>query len=91
MTNKTKALHFAVEEVQSRMDVREPHTLNLQYTRSMMGFMLFDAAPAYIGMIGLGGGSLAKFCYRYLPTSSICVAEINPYVIALRNITVESS
>ncbi len=85
MTNKTKALHFAVEEVQSRMDVREPHTLNLQYTRSMMGFMLFDAAPAYIGMIGLGGGSLAKFCYRYLPTSSICVAEINPYVIALRN------
>lgn len=85
MTNKTKALHFSEGEVQSRMDLREPHVLNLEYTRSMMGFLLFNAAPAYIGMIGLGGGSLAKFCYRYLPTSSICVAEINPYVIALRD------
>ena len=85
MTNKTKALHFSIAEVQSRMDLREPNALNLEYTRSMMGFVLFDPAPRFIGMIGLGGGSMAKFCYRYLPTSEICVAEINPYVIALRD------
>ena len=36
-------------------------------------------------MIGLGGGSLAKFCYRHLPDATLCVAEINPYVIALRD------
>jgi spermidine synthase len=35
-------------------------------------------------MIGLGGGSLAKFCHRYLPQAQIQVAEINPHVIALR-------
>lgn len=85
MTAKSKALHFSIAEVQSRMDVREPNALYLEYTRTMMGFLLFDAAPETIGMIGLGGGSLAKFCYRHLPASTICVAEINPYVIALRS------
>jgi len=33
----------------------------------------------------LGGGSLAKYCYRYLPHTEITVVEINPDVIALRN------
>ena len=36
-------------------------------------------------MIGLGGGSLPKFCYRHLPRSQITVVEINEDVIALRD------
>ena len=82
---QTRALHFARDEVQSRRDVREPHALYLPYTRMMMGFLLFVPTPAHIGMIGLGGGSLAKFCHRYLPETRITVVEINPYVIALRD------
>jgi spermidine synthase len=35
-------------------------------------------------MIGLGGGSLVKFCRRHLPLSNITVVENNPGVIALR-------
>jgi spermidine synthase len=35
-------------------------------------------------MVGLGGGSLAKYCYHKLPDTRISVAEINPNVIALR-------
>lgn len=35
-------------------------------------------------MIGLGGGSLAKACYRSLPDCDITVVEIDPDVIALR-------
>lgn len=81
----TRALHFAEDEVQSRMDVREPHALHLAYTRMMMGFLLFVPNPASLCMIGLGGGSLAKFCYRHLPRTTITVIEINPYVIALRD------
>jgi spermidine synthase len=35
-------------------------------------------------MIGLGGGSLLKYCYRRLPYVIIRVAEISAEVIALR-------
>jgi len=78
-------LHFAPQEIQSRMSLLQPHALDLEYTRMMMGFLLFNPAPAHIAMIGLGGGSLAKFCHRYLPASRIAVAELDPAVIALRD------
>lgn len=80
----TKALHFSIGEIQSRMDLRDPYALDLEYTRTMMGFLLFVPQPRRIAMIGLGGGSLAKFCHRHLPQASIRVVEINPRVIALR-------
>ena len=78
-------MHFTLDELQSRMDKRHPWSLELDYTRTMMGFLLLVPEPASIAMIGLGGGSLAKFCYRHLPTCRITVAEINPHVIALRH------
>ncbi len=84
-TQKVKSLHFSIAEVQSCMDLARPDWLDLAYTRVMMGFLLFHRAPLRIGMIGLGGGSLAKFCYRHLPRSDITVLEINPHVIALRD------
>jgi spermidine synthase len=81
----SKALHFSICEIQSRMELVDPYALALEYTRTMMGFLLFNPQPDNIAMIGLGGGSLAKFCYRYLPKSIIRVVEINPHVIALRD------
>jgi spermidine synthase len=71
--------------VQSRMSLLNPYALDLEYTRMMMGFLLFNSAPERIAMIGLGGGSLPKFCHRYLPASRIDVVEIDAGVIALRN------
>ncbi len=50
----------------------------------MMGFLLFCPNPRRIEMIGLGGGSLAKYCYHHLPGADITVVEIDPRVIALR-------
>ena len=84
-TRSTKALHFSINETQSRMQIEDPHALDLEYTRLMMGFLLFNAEPPDIAMIGLGGGSLAKFCHRHLKHSRIRVVEINPHVIALRD------
>ena len=81
----TKALHFSMHEIQSRMALADPFALDLEYTRTMMGFLLLRPEPKRIVMIGLGGGSLAKFCHRHLPGASIQVAEINPHVIALRD------
>jgi spermidine synthase len=62
-----------------------PHELVLPYTQTMMGFLLFNPRPWTLFMIGLGGGSLAKYCYAKLPEASIVVAEIDPRVIALRH------
>lgn len=80
-----KALHFSINEVQSRMLLDDPRALDLEYTRTMMGFLLFVPQPRRIAMIGLGGGSLAKFCHLHLPEAHIRVVEINPHVVALRH------
>ncbi|SDE48083.1 spermidine synthase [Variovorax sp. CF079] len=83
-TVSSKALHFCISHTQSRMRLSDPYALALEYTRTMMGFLLFKPEPRSIGMIGLGGGSLAKFCYRHLSRARIQIAEINSMVIALR-------
>lgn len=77
-------LHFDLFAVQSAMNLLHPERLSLNYTRKMMTFLLFNPEPARILLLGLGGGSLAKFCYWHLPQSSITAVEVNPDVIALR-------
>lgn len=80
-----RSLHFSMSAIQSRMQIRHPDALELEYTRLMMGWLMFLPQPRRIAMIGLGGGSLAKFCHRHLPQASMAVVEINPQVIALRD------
>lgn len=79
------SLCFDITAVQSQMNPAKPDSLTLGYTRTMMGSLLFNPKPKHITMLGLGGGSLAKYCYRYLPDAQISVVEINPDIIALRN------
>jgi spermidine synthase len=50
----------------------------------MMAFLLFNRAPRDILMIGLGGGSLVKFCHRHLRNTRLTVVEIDPDIVALR-------
>ncbi len=78
------SLCFDHRGMQSCMLRADPDALTLGYTRTMMGFLLFHAKPSHIGMIGLGGGSLVKYCYRRLPDARITAVEISPEVIALR-------
>ena len=80
----TLALHFSPTQIQSRMSLLSPDALDLEYPRLMMGFLLFNSSPARISMVGLGGGSLPKFCHRHLPETCIDVVEIDSAVIALR-------
>src|ERR1700733_3431193 len=42
-------------------------------------------SPKRIAVIGLGGGSIPKWCDRQLPAAEITVIEINPKVVALRD------
>lgn len=83
---KTRSLCFAIDgAAQSEMRLDDPETLITAYTRKMMGFLLFCKRPREVVMIGLGGGSLAKFCHRHLPSTRMTVIEINASVIALRS------
>lgn len=83
-TLTSKSLFFSLNDVQSKMHILRPDELQFEYTKIMMGFLLHQPRPRSIAMIGLGGGSLAKFCYRHLPDTAISVIEINPHVIAHR-------
>ena len=84
-SKRFKALYFDSESTQSLMDMQAPIRLVVSYTETMMGFLLFHPDPKSIAMIGLGGGSLAKYCHHHLPSASILVLENNPKVIALKD------
>jgi len=74
-------LHLGGPAVQSAMRIREPWVLELEYTRAMMAFLLFQSAPKQMALIGLGGGSLAKFIYKHLSETHLTAMEIHPEVV----------
>lgn len=77
-----RTLHFAGGVAQSVMRVRDPFALELEYTRAAMLFAVLHPNPQDIALIGLGGGSLAKFIHRYMPGSRLTALEINPEVVS---------
>jgi spermidine synthase len=83
-TAGTRHLYFDLRAVQSSMRLEEPDALVTAYAQKMMAFLLFNRAPRHILMIGLGGGSLVKFCHRHLPGTRLTVVEIDPDIIELR-------
>ena len=79
------SLYFKKDQLQSQMSIQRPHQLELPYTKTMMGFLLFNPEPVHILMIGLGGGSMVKFFHQHLRQTCITVVEINPHVVSLRD------
>jgi spermidine synthase len=79
------SLYFDARGVQSTMFIADPYALALGYTRTTAGFFLFQPAPSRISLIGLGGGSLAKYCRRHSPQARIAAVEIDPELIDLRD------
>jgi len=77
-------MYFSGNHLHSQMSRQQPGHLAIDYTRAMMGFLLFNSTPVHIAMIGLGGGSMLKFCYHHLPQTQLTAIEINPHVIALK-------
>jgi spermidine synthase len=79
---RVRRLYFGLAYVQSEMSIARPHELNFAYTRKMMGFLLFVPRPKHVVIVGLGGGSLTRFCHRQLPRARITTVEIDREVIA---------
>jgi hypothetical protein len=58
------------------MRLKEPYALDLEYTRAMMGFLLFRREPSDIALIGLGGGStLVALFTDFLFRSDLAVGK----------------
>jgi spermidine synthase len=79
----TRSLHFGNAVRQSATDLSRPQHLVLNYTRAMMGSLLFRPSPRNVLLVGLGGGSLAKFLLHHFPHCSIDAVEYRELVVKL--------
>ena len=76
-----RLMHLGDDAIQSRMRLDRPDELSLAYTRAMLGGLMFMPRARDFLMIGLGGGSLAKFIHRRLPRARVTAVEINAQVL----------
>lgn len=76
-----RSLHFGSDAKQSSMLRDNPFQLTLSYTRALCSALLFTPTPQRTLLLGLGGGSLAKFFLHYLPQCHIDVVECREAVV----------
>jgi spermidine synthase len=70
-----RSLHFGTSPKQSAMSLHEPERLKLAYARAMLGALLFADAPERALLVGLGGGSLARFLLEHYPRCQVEAVE----------------
>jgi spermidine synthase len=70
-----RSLHFGSDPKQSSMLLRDPIYLALIYTRAMSSALLFSEKRNRFLLIGLGGGSLAKFLLHHFPQCRVDAVE----------------
>jgi spermidine synthase len=76
-------LHVGGDAIQSGIRIDEPDRLELDYIRAMMAFLLFCPKPREVLMVGLGGGSMARFVHQRMSQTRVSVVEINPEVVQI--------
>ena len=80
---RVRSLHFGTPSRQSALLLPRPDALILTYTQSMMAALLMHSAPASVLLIGLGGGSFARFLLQHYPDCRIDAVELRPRVVEL--------
>ena len=79
-----RTLHFGTRARQSTMFFRDRYELALNYTRCMMvSLVLLEDKPTSALMLGLGGGSLARFLAHHYPECHLDAVERRAAVIDL--------
>lgn len=68
---------------ESSMDLKNPHKLQLLYTKVMFANMLIQKEPASLLLVGLGGGSMVQFINYYYPSVLLDVCEIDPEIVRI--------
>lgn len=78
-----RSLHFGSSAKQSALYLHDPHQLALGYTRAMLAPLLFNPAPTRVLLLGLGGGSLARFLLNQIADCHIDAVELRAAVVAV--------
>jgi spermidine synthase len=78
-------MHLETEWIQGSMRIDDPTALVHEYIQRMFAWMLFvepDKVPKLQALqLGLGAGSLTKYCHKVLRMQTTAI-ELNPQVIA---------
>lgn len=78
-----RSLHFGTAARQSAIDLSLPDHIELTYIRSMLVPLLFVPRPRHILLLGLGGGTLARFFLRHFSELQIEAVELRAAVVAV--------
>ncbi|MFM8331403.1 MAG: hypothetical protein ACKN9T_06915, partial [Candidatus Methylumidiphilus sp.] len=70
-----RALHFGTPPRQSALSLNDPQRLELAYVRAMLSPLLFADNPQNALVIGLGGGSMARFLLEQFPACQVDAVE----------------
>lgn len=80
-TYGVRSLHFGSSARQSAMDLVAPDHIELGYLRAMLVALLFVPEPKRILLLGLGGGTLARFFLQHFPDAQIEAVELRAAVV----------
>ncbi|MDP3479368.1 MAG: hypothetical protein Q8R88_06325 [Desulfoprunum sp.] len=78
-----RSLYFASFLLQSSMSLCSPQQLVLSYTRYMLLGLPAMPEPRHILIIGIGAGSLVRFCHHHFPDCRIDAVDCSAPVIDL--------
>lgn len=71
------------EVVETSIDLRSPHLLQIQYTQLMFVRLLYQPEPEASLIVGLGGGAMVRFLNHFFPQVRVDVVEIDPLIVAI--------
>ena len=75
-----RSLHFGSLARQSAMDLAAPDQIELTYLRSMLTPLLFVPSPQHVLLLGVGGGTLARFFLNHFSKAQIEAVELRAAV-----------
>jgi spermidine synthase len=77
-------LHLGTEWIQGSMFLDRPFDIELEYVQRMFAWLLFmppdEVKGAHAMQLGLGAGTITKFCYKKLKMTCTAI-ELNPGVL----------
>lgn len=85
--NSRRTLYFVrdsgEEVVETSMDLRTPHLLQVSYTRTMFASFLLKPRQQSCLIVGLGGGAMVQFLNHFFPSIKVDAVEIDPAVVKI--------